>query len=328
MYPSALDSACGMEEGTCILCPKGASPPPFLHSTEGGETFVYRRCPSCGMVFLSPRPDAAEILGYYRGDYYGGGEKKFRSWIEAPRLSFAWRRVLRSGGFFPRPGRVLDIGCGQGTYLRLMASRGWRVEGTELAEEPARRAMREGVPVSLGEIREGQFAEGALDLVTLWQVIEHLRDPAAVLRRIRPMLRKGGMVAVSTPNVEGLQARVFGGRWFHLDPPRHLYLFSPQTLTRLMREAGFRPVRLGHLSLEQDPYGWVQGFLNRMPLPEDTLYSFLKSSPRSKTNRNHAAVFNAALAAAGIFPASLFLSLATAWRGQGGTLEAYFEKEG
>jgi 2-polyprenyl-3-methyl-5-hydroxy-6-metoxy-1,4-benzoquinol methylase len=316
-----------MEEGTCILGHKGASPIPFLQAQEGGETFVYRRCPSCGLVFLSPRPDPEEILRYYRGDYYGAGEKKFRSWIEAPRLSFAWRRVRRLGRFFPQPGRALDIGCGQGTFLSLMSAQGWRVQGTELAEEPARRAIRAGIPVSLGEIREGQFPDGTLDLVTLWQVIEHLRDPAAMMRRIHPLLRKGGIVAVSTPNIEGLQARVFGGLWFHLDPPRHLYLFSPQTLRRLMTAAGFRLVHLGHLSLEQDPYGWVQGFLNRMPLPKDTLYSFLKSPPGMKKRENYAPLFKAALPAAGIFPAALILSLVMAWRNRGGTIEAFFEKE-
>jgi 2-polyprenyl-3-methyl-5-hydroxy-6-metoxy-1,4-benzoquinol methylase len=225
-------------------------------------------------------------------------------------------------------GRALDIGCGQGTFLQLLRREGWEVQGTELAEEPARRARLAGIPVFLGEIQEGQFGEETLDLVTLWHVVEHLRDPAGDMRRISPMIGKKGLVALSTPNVESVQARVFRERWFHLDAPRHLYLFSPETLNRLMAQAGFRMVYLNHFPLEQNLYGWVQSALNRMTSPEGALYSFLKNQPGRKRLENLPLLAKMLLLSAALLFPSILISLLMAWRGEGGTLEAYFVKEG
>ncbi len=316
-----------MECSDCILCGKEGSPLPFIRSEIERDTFFYQRCSSCGFVFLNPRPDELEIQRFYQDEYYGQGEKKFRSWIETPRTAFAWQRVQRVHKICRQPGRALDIGCGQGTFLKLLAGQGWDVYGTELAEETARRARQAGISVSIGDIKEGQFPKGKFDFVSLWQVIEHLRNPIAAMRRIHPFLREKGIVAVSTPNIESLQARIFQDLWFHLDPPRHLYLFSPETLKRLMAEAGFRLIHLSHLCLEQDPYGWLQGFLNRMPFLKHNLYSLLKSTSGKKTRRDYGPLFKAVLPAAGIFPVSLILSLIMAYKNQGGAMEAYFQKE-
>lgn len=318
-----------MERAGCVLC--SPSPPgeaQWKATFPGGQTFAYVRCPGCGLVYLNPRPGREEILGYYNRDYYGEGEKKFGAWIEAPRLCFAENRARRIGRFLPRKGRVLDVGCGQGTFLQLLRREGWEVQGTELAEEPARRARQAGIPVFLGEIQEGQFGKGTLDLVTLWHVIEHLRDPAGILRRISPMVGKKGLVAISTPNVESVQARVFRERWFHLDAPRHLYLFSPETLARLMAQAGFRMFYLNHFSLEQNPYGWVQSALNRLAFPQGALYSFLKTQPGRKRLENLPLLGKMLLLSAALLLPSIVISSLMAWRGEGGTLEAYFVKEG
>jgi SAM-dependent methyltransferase len=318
-----------MESAGCVLC--SPSLPATLHwqaASPGDQTFAYVRCPGCGLVYLNPRPGSEETLGYYNLDYYGEGEKKFGGWIEAARLHFAGKRARRVSRFLSRKGRVLDVGCGQGSFLRLLQREGWEVLGTELAEEPARRARQAGVPVILGEIREGQFGEGALDLVTLWHVIEHLRDPAGVLRRISPMVAKKGLVAISTPNVESVQARAFREKWFHLDPPRHLFLFSPETLNRLMAQAGFRMIYLNHFSLEQNPYGWVQSALNRMAFPPGALYSFLKSQPGRKRMEQLPVLGAMLTLSAGLLLPSILISLLMAWRGEGGTIEAYFVKAG
>lgn len=318
-----------MERTGCVLCfPSPPGKPQWQASSPGNQGFAYLRCPGCGLVYLNPRPAREEILGYYNRDYYGEGEKKFGTWIEASRLYFAGKRARRIGRFLPRKGRILDVGCGQGTFLQLLRREGWEVQGTELAEEPARRARQAGIPVSLGEIQEGQFGEGTLDLVTLWHVIEHLRDPAGMLRRIAPMLGKKGLVAISTPNVESVQARVFRDRWFHLDPPRHLYLFSPETLERLMAQAGFRMFYLNQFSMEQNPYGWVQSALNRLSFPQGALYSFLKSQSGRKRLANLPLLGKMLPLSAALLLPSVLISLLMAWKGEGGALEAYFFKEG
>lgn len=317
-----------MEKGICAICCTTTGSTPYLSAWAEGTLFHYQQCGVCGLVFLNPRPGPEELLRYYSHGYYGAGEQKFSRVIEALRVSFALNRFYRLKKFLPGAGRALDIGCGQGTFLQLLRREGWKVQGTELAEEPARRSRLAGIPVFLGEIQEGQFGEGTLDLVTLWHVVEHLRDPAGDMRRISTMMGKKGLVAVSTPNVESVQARVFRERWFHLDPPRHLYLFSPETLFRLMAQAGFRMVYLNHFSLEQNPYGWVQSALNRMAFPEGALYSFLKSRPGRKRLENSSLLAKMLLLSAALLLPSILVSLLMAWRGESGTLEAYFIKEG
>jgi SAM-dependent methyltransferase len=315
-----------MEEGNCPTCGPGVRAEKFLQAPSGESLFSYVRCSACGLVFLNPRPEAAEMQGFYDEDYYGGGNRKFRSGPEVLRRLFARARARRAVRYFPSCGKVLDVGCGQGTFLQLMQEKGWKGHGTELSPRSAFRALQAGLSVSVGEIRESQFPPDFFDLITFWQVLEHLRDPSAVLRRIRPLLKRGGIVAVSTPNVESLQAKVFRGNWFHLDPPRHLYLFSPRTLVKFMAAHGFRPLTLSHFSWEQNPYGWLQSFLNRAGFAKNSLYTLIKGDPPGRKRRFTLGVQGKIyILSAALLPICLLLSGVMGVRHRGGTIEAYFQ---
>jgi len=316
-----------MEKGICAICHIPTRSTRYFSVRAEGSLFHYQRCSVCGLVFLDPQPGPEELLGYYGRSYYGRGEQKFAGGIEALRFAFARTRVSRLQKFLPRSGRALDIGCGQGTFLQLLRGKGWEVQGTELTEEPARRARQAGIPVFLGEIQEGKFGEETLDLVTLWHVIEHLREPSTVVERIRLVLKDRGIVAISTPNIESLQARIFREKWFHLDPPRHLYLFSPDTLQRLMAQAGFRLIRVSHFSMEQNPYGWLQSSLNRLTASEGSLYTLLKSQAGDYRRRIEPAMAIHLLLSLGLMPTCLFLAFLLGWMKREGTMEAYFKKE-
>jgi 2-polyprenyl-3-methyl-5-hydroxy-6-metoxy-1,4-benzoquinol methylase len=315
-----------MEETGCPLCRRVTKTNIWVEAEEGKVPFIYRRCRDCGFVFLSLRPDEEEILEYYAHEYYGEGSHKFQSWLEAFRVFFAWKRMRRTQKFFSRPGKALDIGCGQGTFLQLLQREGWECHGTELTPGSARRASQRGIPVSVGEIPEDQFPPHSFDLVSFWQVLEHLRDPMKVLKGLRPLMKKGGIVAISTPNIESLQAKVASRQWFHLDPPRHLCLFSPKTLARMMKSLGFHTLEIHHFSMEQNPFGWLQSFLNLMGLPENSLYGILKVS--SNSARRPLCSWQKAktlLLAGGLLPHCLFLSALMALFRRGGTIEAYFQ---
>jgi SAM-dependent methyltransferase len=232
------------------------------------------------------------------------------------------RRVQK---LFPRPGKALDIGCGPGTFLQLLKGKGWECHGTELTEESASRVSRQGISVSVGEIDENRFPLHSFDLITLWQVLEHLPDPMKTLKSSRRLLKKRGIVAISTPNIESLQAEVGRDQWFHLDPPRHLYLYSPGTLEQMMDSLGFQLLKLHHFSLEQNPYGWLQSLLNLSGLPENSLYMILKNTPNSRKKcLNISQRGKALLLAAGLLPHCLAVSLIMALFQRGGTIEAYF----
>ena len=317
-----------MEKGSCVLCPHGPEAKVYVRTNNGGYSFSYLKCQRCGLVFLSPHPDEKEILQFYERDYYGEGLHKFHSWLEAPRLFFAWNRMRRVRKLFPAPGKALDIGCGQGTFLQLLKREGWECHGTEVTAESASRASRLGIPVSVGEIGEKQFPPSSFDLITLWHVLEHLPEPPRTLKVLTRLLKKGGILAISTPNIDSLQAKVGRGQWFHLDPPRHLYLFSPRTLEQMMESLKFQLLELRHFSLEQNPYGWLQSLLNLMGLPENSLYRILKNIPNLP--QKHLTVSQKGktiLLAASLWPHCLFLSLIMALVQRGGTIEAYFRLE-
>lgn len=144
-------------------------------------------------------------------------------------------------------GRLLDVGAGSGDYLARLRSFGWTVEGIELVPEvAAAAATRAGCVVHAGDPLTCALPTEAFDVVTLWHSLEHMPKPRAVLERLVEVLVPGGLIYIWLPNSAGWAARRFGPFWYHLDLPRHLYHYTPQTLSRLLRLAGFEVRRLRH----------------------------------------------------------------------------------
>jgi SAM-dependent methyltransferase len=216
------------------------------------------RCADCGLVQTNPRPDPDAIGAYYAADY---GPHARPADAGPPGLALRLARSLlhlpyrlRYGPVDPRPAlpragaRVLDIGCGSGRDLAELAVRGWEVWGIEpspQAAEAARQHLGVGAErIHVGRAEEARFEPASFDLVTAWHVLEHLHDPAAVLRGARAWLRPGGTLQLAVPDVESLESRLFGRRWFGLDLPRHLYHFAPATLGALLERSGFRVLRI------------------------------------------------------------------------------------
>jgi len=139
-------------------------------------------------------------------------------------------------------GRLLDVGCGSGDFLAFMQQLGWRVEGVDFDAKAVRNAAAKGVHAKVGSLESQKFPEGAFDAVTMSHFIEHVHDPRRLLRECRRILKPGGYLVAVTPNIDSLGHRLYGHSWMHLDPPRHLHLFSLNTLRRLTEAAGFSQV--------------------------------------------------------------------------------------
>lgn len=139
-------------------------------------------------------------------------------------------------------GELLDVGCGDGTLLVHLRALGWRVSGVEPDPRAAAvAAARIGARrVVTGELAEADFGERRFDAIVLSHVVEHLPRPEATLARCRALLAPRGRLALATPNPHGEGARRFGADWVHWDPPRHLEVYSPRSLRRLVEDAGFR----------------------------------------------------------------------------------------
>jgi SAM-dependent methyltransferase len=160
----------------------------------------------------------------------------------------AWlRRIFRRLDLAPRvaltrsqPGkRVLDVGCATGEFLVPMRAAGWTIAGVEPTRWAADAAASHGLPVWPTVLADARLPEAAFDVATMWDVVEHLDEPGADLRRIHRALRPGGRLILTTPVLDGWEARLFGERWPGWDAPRHLTLFTRARLSALLEESGF-----------------------------------------------------------------------------------------
>jgi SAM-dependent methyltransferase len=141
-----------------------------------------------------------------------------------------------------RPGgRLLDVGAGTGVFLNEMRRYGaWDVKGVELNEAAAEQGRTKfGLDVFRGQVEDAPWPAGSFDVVTLWDVLEHLPDPRGALGRIRTLLSEEGYLICSVPNGGSLDARLFGRYWIGLDAPRHMSVFNLKSLRRLLGETGF-----------------------------------------------------------------------------------------
>jgi len=282
-------------------------------------------------MLLDPRPRSEAIESCYDDDYYGAGERKFIPAIE--RVVDRFRegrarlasRLLRDMGREGK-GRVLDIGCGSGQFLARLVRSGHECHGTELSAETGRRAgLIPGLRLHTGELERDRFPKGSFDLISIWHVLEHLPEPDRILGFCHDWLSDGGALMVAVPNIDSLQATLFRGSWFHLDPPRHLHHFGRASLERALSAAGFRIERVRTLSWEQNVYGVAQSALNAMGFPRDEYYEVLKGN-RSLWSSPRLALELVLMAA--LLPLAFLFALLESSLGRGGTLECIARRDG
>ena len=202
--------------------------------------FMLVECRRCGLVYLNPRP--ADIMRFYEGDYlpHGATVRSFltplRRWL--PRRPTYRARMLtqRLGG----PGRLLDVGCGVGEFMAEMAQLDWNVMGVEPSNAATIAGERFPGAVKRSTLEDASYPDASFDLVTLWDVVEHLPDPVTTLREVRRVLRPGGTLFIQTPRWGCVESRLFGNAWAGLECPRHLCIFSDATMLAALERAGLR----------------------------------------------------------------------------------------
>lgn len=272
--------------------------------------YTYARCTSCGLVYQDPPPDPADISGFYHEGYAphvgAAGSRKKDKWInrmavrhyygtDASGRSALLRPVFRALSGFVMSGtrpprgrnRLLDVGCGAGGLLERYRDLGWDVRGIEMSAAACGTARERGLQIHNGTVHDAPFEEGAFDLVTLSHVIEHVLDPVDVLARCGRFLAPGGLIVSWTPNARSLGFAIYDSCWVHLDAPRHLTLFDPDTIRQLGRRAGLRTARVRTLSetyafTESRHYAETQG--RELPADLDARRALLRSSEERRAS--------------------------------------------
>jgi len=257
----------------CLLCDRNGT---TLYENLSDRMFDapgawgYLQCPTCGLVWLNPRPVPADLIKTYQTYYTHGRKKRFADWrknlywglcstlpgFEGVASGWIWKCGGRALSWIPpwkeqatlgtmclnagSKGRLLDVGCGDGGFLSIMRRAGWDVAGIE-PDPAAADVARQRHPESMiaQTLDEAQIADASVDVVTLSHVIEHAIDPIRLLRECRRVLKPEGKIVILTPNLGGQGHRLFQQAWVPLDPPRHLYLFRSSTLGYCCKQAGF-----------------------------------------------------------------------------------------
>ena len=204
------------------------------------EAYRLVRCNRCASVWLDDPPKPEAMPFHYGPDYYRG--------IAAAGETAAlrrWKRQIQVISQYRRSGDILDIGCSSGGFLGTLKSGPWNLHGIEIAPEMADRARKNtGADVFVGDALAAPFRPQSFDVITCFDVLEHVYQPQDLLRKALEWLKPGGIFYTMLPNIDSWEANFFGSYWYGLELPRHLFHFSPQSLRHLMESVGFTEERI------------------------------------------------------------------------------------
>ena len=220
--------------------------------------WTLKRCiqPNCGLIWQDPMIISDDLVRAYLNYYTTAVENSQSSgfsgtgfgslFFRLERLTTRMLRLqperLRHGFAYlddKMPGKLLDVGCGSGSFAAAMRQQGWEVRGTDFDPNAADSARKtHAIHVDIGDLRDIRYDDGAFDAITVRHVVEHVREPVEFATECWRILKPGGRLVFITPNAGSLGHRHFGSRWRGLEQPRHLFLFDCASMTALLSRAG------------------------------------------------------------------------------------------
>jgi len=228
-------NSCGTDDTSPVLTGRD-----LLHGLPG--EFALVQCNCCGLMYLNPQPTPEELEVYYPEDYeaHVGTKKQQLGWLRRIDYRYGVEKRYRAIMRYTQTGRMLDVGCATGAFLDGMREHGWRVVGVDPGVRAATYAREElGLEIQNTTFEAAHLEPASLDLVTMWNVLEHLSDPQQALNRIGKVLRPGGLLVFAIPSVESYDLKLFKKYWAGYDVPRHLFVFPPAVLEKMVKAAGF-----------------------------------------------------------------------------------------
>jgi 2-polyprenyl-3-methyl-5-hydroxy-6-metoxy-1,4-benzoquinol methylase len=217
----------------CLIC-DSKEYMPFLqvpNRFDVLESFMLVRCSTCGFVYLWPRP--VKMEKYYEDAGYQPHQEKAETftdrlyrWVRVWNLKIKEHLIEK----YQKKGKVLDYGCGTGTFLSHMQKAGWDVQGVE----PSKKARSVGIQNGLNLQTKIDQISGSFDVITLWHVLEHIANAHEVIDNLSKKLTSQGILVIAVPNRDSLDAKIYKSCWVAYDVPRHLYHFRPQDMIRFL----------------------------------------------------------------------------------------------
>lgn len=244
---------------SCPICNSEKTDTTFKSTQDfiTSHKFELRKCLECEVSYTDPWPE--NLDNYYPSNYRGYNVllKKILKIFYAVRVNSWLRR-------FKKPGKVLEIGCGPGYMLDIFRKKGWQVLGTERSKSMALHAREVlGLDVHIGDVASIPDRR-EFDLIVIFNVLEHIADPISMLSECSRRLKHEGTLIINVPNLDSWQARYAGPLWSHLDPPRHLFHFTPKSLEAVLFKSGLKMNGIKYSSPEFDSFGWLQSSINKL----------------------------------------------------------------
>ncbi len=257
---------------SCPICENGSNRITNLKG-ENGQFYDVCTCQSCGLAFISSTLELSLVRSFYNAEFYDStlcaGINPLREMSERRVVKAQMRKI---GEHTDVPGRILDVGCGDGVHLKLFRELGWEVYGTEISEFAAKHIKEEyGIDVWVGDLLNAPFKSGQFDVIQMRHVIEHLTHLRETIAKTWDLLKYGGLICIDTPN-RGLVSRIYpfveyaliplanlrrrgmnrpllqspecSDRWGNLHPPEHNFWFTPNALELLLEATSFKNIKI------------------------------------------------------------------------------------
>lgn len=246
------------EKQTCNLCNNEKFEMIYDDATTWMNDGKYKvvRCTKCSLVYLSPRPKQEFIHKFYEPDSYWSIDlAESNTSDELKRRDKAYNFLYKDIFNMKEKGSILDVGAGTGLFLTKFKEKKWNVSGVELSKHACNFARKAyGIDLIQGDLLNIKLPRKKYDFITLNGCLEHLHEPKETLKKISKLLKNNGFVVISVPNFESIGSRIFRDKWFALQPPTHLYHFTPQTVSRMLKNSAFKDISIKHSYWEHNYY--------------------------------------------------------------------------
>ncbi|MFH1888990.1 MAG: class I SAM-dependent methyltransferase [Candidatus Omnitrophota bacterium] len=207
------------------------------------------KCGGCGVIFLEPVPDSRTIEEFYSEEYFRNHNIQYLKGLDdaavESRIRLAEESVRYEIHPFKKGGKLLEVGCASGFFLKAAERLGWEVTGIEVSEFASSFASKRlGLKVMNSRLEDAKLPKGYFDAIVMFMVLEHLPDPVRILKTAKESLKPDGIMIIKIPNYRCVESRIFGARWHQLSFPYHLYIFSPVSVRHLADNHGFKVASL------------------------------------------------------------------------------------
>ncbi len=245
------------------------------------------RCSNCKIVFVKDFPSDRVLEDLYGEDFFKDGQKSPTEGLKLhnnPAYINAIKRIERIKKYDHCNGRLLDVGCATGIFLKAANASFKYSFGIDISKYATGFAVKElNVNAKYGTISDLNFSQQYFDVITMWDVIEHVKDPNKYIDKISNIIRTGGLLVLSTGNIESLMFKIQKKKWHLLIPPKHLFYFSPKTISMLLNKYGFRVLNIENEG-QYTNLGYMMDKLKRLHVKNKTINFF--STIMKKLNLN------------------------------------------